>query len=128
VAPAVPPFTVLLVDDEAAIRQILDSLLRDRGFRVLEADSAKRALDIAARHEGEIHLLLSDVQMPQMTGAELAAALTCARPDIRVILMSGYSESALLLNNGWVFLQKPFQPLEILSLIRELLAQPPPRS
>jgi len=120
-----PQVTVLFAEDEAPLRDLLTPFLRRHGFHVLVAEDGKQALEIARHYEGEIQLLLSDIQMPEITGPQLAAELRCMLPQVKVILISGYADGLLLLDQGWVFLPKPFQPQEILAKIQEVLAHSP---
>lgn len=108
--------TVLVVDDEPQILSIVSGFLCGR-YHVLTAHSGKEALQQSEEFKGEIHVLLSDFQMAGMTGIELATRITLARPKIKVLLMSSYSEGMLVLNEGWHFLPKPF----VLSQLRSLV-------
>jgi YesN/AraC family two-component response regulator len=94
---------------------------------VLEAPSAEAALDIAARYSGAIHLLLTDVIMPGLSGRELATRLADVRPEARVIFMSGYTDDAVtrhgVLEPGLAYLQKPFTPDALGQKVREVLDQ-----
>ena len=108
--------TVLVVDDEPQILSIVSGFLRDQ-YHVLTANSGADALQQSAEFKGEIHVLLSDFQMDGMTGIELATRITQARPKIKILLMSSYSEGMLVLNEGWHFIPKPF----ILSQLRSLV-------
>jgi DNA-binding NtrC family response regulator len=108
--------TVLVVDDEPQILSIVSGFLCDQ-YHVLTAKSGMDALQQSEKFKGEIHVLLSDFQMAGMTGIELATRITVARPKIKVLLMSSYSEGMLVLNEGWHFLPKPF----ILSQLRSLV-------
>ena len=120
--------TVLVVEDEAGVRELACQFLRVKGYNVLEAEGGQSALDVARRHPGEIHLLLSDMIMPKMNGGELAAQLKAIRPAIRVAFMSGYSEfSRGDVSKGFSeapVLQKPFSPASLVAIVREALAQP----
>jgi len=122
--------TVLVVEDEAGVRELACQFLRVKGYTVLEAAGGHEAVDIARRHPGTIHLLLSDMVMPQMNGGDLAAQLRAIRPDIRVAFMSGYSEfSRGDLGQGFPeapVLQKPFSPASLVEIVREALARPVP--
>lgn len=109
--------TVLLVDDEPQIVRIVSCFLCGQ-YNIITAYSGSEALHQSRLFQGEIHVLLSDFQMPGMTGIELATRVTRARPNMRVLLMSGYPEGLLVLNDGWHFLSKPFS----LSTLRSLLA------
>jgi CheY-like chemotaxis protein len=119
------PMTVLLAEDEVAIRSPLRRLLVAEGYRVLDACDGPGALEVAERHGGRIHLLLTDILMPGMNGAELARRLLLARPEIRVVFMSGYSTDAVhangILTPGATFLQKPFSIEELTCRLREAL-------
>jgi CheY-like chemotaxis protein len=115
--------TVLVADDEAALRHAVVELLRASGYKVFEARSATHALEIAEQHLGELDVLLTDIVMPGLRGPELARRVTKLHPDIRVVYMSGYadgfSEAELPANSA--FLQKPFRfatLVEQLKLVR----------
>jgi signal transduction histidine kinase len=120
--------TVLVVEDEAGVRELACQFLRVKGYNVLEAGGGWEALDVARGHAGTIHLLLSDMVMPKMSGGELAAQLKAIRPEIRVAFMSGYSEfSRGDLGKGFPeapVLQKPFSPASLVEIVREALARP----
>jgi len=117
--------TVLLAEDETPVRAIARQVLERQGYTVLEAPSAERALDIAAQYSGAIHLLLTDVVMPGMSGRELATKLSHVRPETRVIFMSGYTDEAVtrhgVLQPGSTYVQKPFTPDAIARKVREVL-------
>ena len=95
------------------------------GYRVLVAESGEDALQKSREYRGTIHLLLSNVQMPGITGIELGTKLNLERPDLRVMLMSGYASGMLILNDGWHFLHKPFLPTQLLDLISGVLKPTP---
>ncbi len=122
--------TVLLVEDEDEVRAAVCESLRMRGYTVLKARHGKEALMICRRHEGPIHLLLTDVVMPQMTGPKLAQRIFLLRPEIKVLYVSGYTSDALAQRNmmdpGTAFLQKPFTPDMLARQVRAVL-DPPPR-
>jgi CheY-like chemotaxis protein len=115
--------TILVVDDEPALRQAVVDILRSSGYTVLEAKSAPDAIRIAEQHDGELDVLLTDIVMPVMRGPEVARRVTKLRPSVHVIFMSGYAEGlpeAQLPANS-AFLQKPFRfatLLEQLKLVR----------
>jgi DNA-binding NtrC family response regulator len=116
------PETVLVAEDDAAILRLVRVILEEAGFEVLAASSAKEAIRVAAHFSRTIHLLLSDVMMPDMCGPELADVLKQRRPDMRVMLMSGYADGAMLvLNHGWHFIQKPFLPTALLGRVTDVL-------
>jgi PAS domain S-box-containing protein len=125
VGPADGTETVLVAEDEAAVRAVARQALARHGYTVLEAPTAEAALDVASRHSGTIHLLLTDVVMPGMGGRDLARRLTALRPDIRTIYMSGYTEDAItrhgVLEPGLVYVQKPFGPEALARRVREVL-------
>jgi PAS domain S-box-containing protein len=117
--------TLLLVEDEAAVRALVLRILESRGYRVLVAEDAEKALEAAHAHEGSIHLLVTDIVMPRLSGRRLAEQLTAERPDMKVLYMSGYTDNALMqpeaLENGRSFLQKPFTPDALTRRVREVL-------
>jgi signal transduction histidine kinase/CheY-like chemotaxis protein len=120
--------TVLVVEDEAGVRELACQFLRVKGYTVLEAGDGLEALAVSRSHPGVIHLLLSDMVMPRMSGGELAAELKAVRPEIRLAFMSGYSEFSRG-DQGKEFpdapvLQKPFSPSSLVKIVREALAQP----
>jgi two-component system cell cycle sensor histidine kinase/response regulator CckA len=121
--------TILLVEDEDAVRAVTRELLRRQGYEVLEAAEAGTALKIAMEFQGPIALLLTDVVMPGLSGRALAESLAEQRPDTRVLYMSGYTDDAIVqhgvLEPGLHFLQKPFAPDMLAQRIRQVLDQPP---
>jgi two-component system, cell cycle sensor histidine kinase and response regulator CckA len=120
--------TILLVEDEDAVRTIVRLSLETRGYTVLEAASGVEAVRYARTHAGPIDLLVSDVVMPEMGGRQLAEALRRDRPDVRVLFMSGYADDAVLRHGGIeatnAFIQKPFTPLGLARKVRELIDVP----
>jgi len=116
--------TIMVVDDEKAVRQVVRRTLQRLGHRVLEADSGKAALAAVAAHEGSLDMVLTDVMMPGMSGRELAAQLADAYPMLRVIFMSGYAELEVhpdgTSTSRNAFLQKPFSVAEIESTVRQI--------
>jgi len=114
--------TILVVEDHALLLRLVTRILEDAHFTVLSASSAKKAIQVEAEFPGTIHLLLSDVMMPGMSGPDLAKILKKQRPKMRIILMSAYPHGALLvLNYGWHFIQKPFMPLALVGRINDVL-------
>ncbi len=111
-APEGPSSTVLLVEDEDTVRSFASRALASRGYRVLEAASGIEALEIMDREHGQVHLVVSDVVMPEMDGPTLLRHLRQRNPDIRIVFMSGYAEEAfrknLTADENFVFLPKPF--------------------
>jgi PAS domain S-box-containing protein len=117
--------TLLLVEDDDAARELTSEVLEDLGYQVIAASNGVEALDAAARHAGRIDLLLSDVVMPKLGGRELAQHLRDARPQLRVIFMSGYTADTVLrqgiAGGEETFLQKPFGVQQLGRIIRETL-------
>jgi two-component system cell cycle sensor histidine kinase/response regulator CckA len=117
--------TVLLVEDEESVRELVREALEGRGYNVCSARNGNEALAIAARQELKIDLMITDVVMPGMGGRELANRMAAVRPGTRVLYLSGYTEDAIMhhgvLEPGTAFLQKPFT-LDALALkVREVL-------
>ncbi len=117
--------TILLVEDEEPLRALTGGLLVESGYNVLVADSGAQALELAERHEGPIHLLLTDVVMLGMSGLRLAEKLVAARPETRVLYMSGYADRAIdrhgILAPGTLLLQKPYARDSLIRKVREAL-------
>lgn len=120
--------TILVVDDESKLRQIIRVGLVAEGFVVLEASDAEEALRICKEHRDPIHLILIDVVLPGMSGLELAPRVVDLRPEIQVILMSGCPDERILLhaslNPNVPFFHKPFTLDALVSKIREMLNVP----
>jgi DNA-binding NtrC family response regulator len=113
--------TILIVDDDATVLAVVSGMLADSEYNLLTANSGADGLRQSRDHEGEIQLLLADFQMPNMTGVELATAVTDDRPNIKVLLMSGFTGGMLVLNEGWHFLQKPFIASQLRALVDGLV-------
>jgi PAS domain S-box-containing protein len=117
--------TVLLVEDEDQVRHLAQKLLARQGYRVLEASSGRSALALAREHRERIDLLLTDVVMPQMSGPDLAREVRSSHPEIRVLFMSGYTDTAFALQGtlpvGTPFVQKPFTSADLQRKVREAL-------
>ena len=117
--------TILVVEDEPAVRQLVVHALRYQGYHVLEAGNAQEALELVEGHVGEIHLLLTDVVMPGMNGRELANRVLAMRPNVKVIMMSGYSGDILAGGDhvtAWgAWLQKPISVFELARTVRQVL-------
>ncbi len=117
--------TVLLVEDEHAVRGLATQVLQQLGYRVLDAESGEAALRLSRSHHEPIHLLVSDVVMPGISGLDLVGRLLRERPDLKVLFMSGYSDHMLAEHNSTVphgaFLQKPFTPTRLAQVVREVL-------
>jgi PAS domain S-box-containing protein len=122
--------TILVVEDEAILRQLTKQYLQAQGYTVLEAPEGGAAMQIVNQHAGPIHLLLTDVIMPGMNGRELAQRVTAVRPATRVLYMSGYAESAVgengELEEGITLLPKPFTLPALKAKVREMLDTPRP--
>ena len=120
--------TVLVVEDEEVVREMATEILRESGYHVLEAKHANEALILAAQYEGKIHLMLTDVVMPQMSGRDLAEQLTPLRPEMKVLYMSGYTDDAIVhhgvLEEGTAFIGKPFSIDGLARKLRETLDAP----
>ncbi|MFA6133488.1 MAG: PAS domain S-box protein [Phycisphaerae bacterium] len=117
--------TILLVEDEEAVRQVVSTTLRECGYTVLVAENSQDALSLGAHYDGKIDLLMTDVVMPEMGGPQIAAAILTSRPGIPVLYMSGYTGRALA-NQGVVprdvnLLVKPFNPGALLKAVGRLL-------
>jgi signal transduction histidine kinase len=117
--------TILIVEDEGAVRRMAARALAAQGYAILEAENGAEALDVLARGEGPIDLVLTDVVMPMVNGRELGERLAVERPGLRVLFMSGYADDDIvrrgLLPPGSPFLQKPFMPGDLSRKVREVL-------
>jgi PAS domain S-box-containing protein len=124
-APVKRTETVLLVEDEAQVRELSAIALERAGFTVLEARHPEEAFDIVARHKGPIHLILTDVVMPGMNGRVMVERLIGRHPDARILFMSGYTDDALaplgVAAEDRAFLHKPFTPKQLAERVREVL-------
>jgi PAS domain S-box-containing protein len=122
--------TVLVVEDQEEVREYVAKVLRGYGYRVIDADTANDALRYCEWEHDPIHLVLTDVVMPNIGGRELANRLRKMRPDIKVLFMSGYTDHVIehhgVLENGAEFIQKPFSPEELAGKVRSALAPPVP--
>jgi two-component system, cell cycle sensor histidine kinase and response regulator CckA len=120
--------TILLVEDSAQVRAFTRLVLEQLGYSVVEAADGQEALEASATHQGEIHLLLTDVVLPRVSGREVAQRLEPRRPAMRVLFVSGYSENAIVhhgvLEPGLNFLPKPFNPETLARKVRQILDQP----
>jgi len=113
------------VEDEDGVRALAALVLRSSGYTVLEARDGQDALSLAQQHSGRIHLLVTDVVMPRMSGRQLADQLALARPDIKTLFVSGYTDDAVvghgMLEGSMAFLQKPFAGTLFACKVREVL-------
>ena len=117
--------TILLVEDEPAILKMGQIILEKFGYRVLAATGPGEAMQAAGEHAGPIHLLISDVVMPEMNGRELAQGLTALYPEVKCLFMSGYSGDVIahheVLDEGVHFIQKPFSMQALAAKVRAVL-------
>jgi CheY-like chemotaxis protein len=117
--------TILLVEDDEDVRELAHRVLETHGYTVIEAQDGPEALQVAASYSGPIHLLLTDVVMPGLSGKQLASQLTLTRTGLSVVFMSGYTEEAIAHNGvlvpGTELLEKPFRPSALVRKVREVL-------
>ena len=117
--------TILLVEDDEMVRRLAREVLQTNGYQVLELDTGELAAMVCREHEGQVHLLLTDVVMPAISGPELANQLQSSYPDMRVLYMSGYTDDAIVrhgvLEPGTNFIEKPFTPEALARKVREVL-------
>ena len=117
--------TILVVEDMEEVLQLCVFILESANFVVLKATGGDHAIKVAANHDGNIDLLLSDVNMPGMSGPSLAETLRKARPHMQVMLMSGYTgEELSVLDPGWALLRKPFMPTKLVEMVNRVLHAP----
>ena len=119
--------TLLLAEDEAAVRALARHVLESCGYFVLEAEDGSAGLRVAKQHPGPIHLLLTDVVMPYVGGRQLAESVLALQPEAKVLFLSGYTDDAVVrhgvLEANTNFLQKPFTPAALAQKVREVLDQ-----
>jgi CheY-like chemotaxis protein len=117
--------TILLVEDNLQVRNLAAEILKRQGYTVLKAESGTEGLSVLARHPGPVHVLLTDVIMPDMNGKELFEQISRSNPDIKVLYMSGYTDNVIAhhgaLAPGAHFLQKPFSVKTLCAKVREVL-------
>jgi CheY-like chemotaxis protein len=120
--------TILLVEDQTEVRNLVRRVLEARGYHVLVAANGHDALRLTVQHAGTIDLLVTDVVMPGMSGREVALLLAAAHPKMKVLYLSGYTDESIaplgLLDPGAAFLQKPFTAEALAQKIRDVLAAP----
>ena len=114
--------TILLVEDDAELRTMLEILFEDTGYHLLIAEDGKAGWKLVKGHPGPIDLLLSDIVMPGMTGVELAQRINVTRPKTKVLLVSAYHQADQLIEQSWNFLSKPYKTKALIVKIEELLA------
>jgi PAS domain S-box-containing protein len=117
--------TILLAEDEPAVRRLIERLLERAGYEVLATDSGLRAADVAAEHDGPIHLVLTDLVMPDLSGRELVNRIRARWPEMPVLFMSGYTDDEIVrrgvVKEGAPFIQKPFLGAELMQAVRSVL-------
>ena len=120
--------TILLVEDDEVVRKLVREVLDNEGYRLLEAANGVAALSICAQYEERIHLLLTDVIMPEMSARALADRLVPQYPEMKVLFMSGYTDDVIVhhgvLDEGTAFIQKPFAADVLARKVREVLGDP----
>jgi CheY-like chemotaxis protein len=119
--------TVLLVEDDDAVRLAVRRMLEKFGFQILEAKDGEDGVRVAKAHEGHIDVLVTDLMMPRMDGRTLARALAVSRPDMRVVFTSGYTDDAVvrrgLVDSAHAFVQKPFTGEQLAHTISGLIGE-----
>ena len=117
--------TILLVEDDLAVREVARRVLERQGYTLLEAQKGKDALHLLAQHTGRVDLLLTDVIMPEISGKELSQQATALSPGLKTLFMSGYTDETItqhgVLDPGVAFLQKPFSPMALARKVRAVL-------
>jgi len=120
--------TILLVEDEPDIRELVAEVLKDRGYTVLEAQDGEDALRVVEQYREPLHLVLTDVMMPKLGGRDLVTRLLVQHPHLNVLYMSGYADDALgahgFLEARAALLSKPFTPPQLVSRVRQVLDGP----
>jgi two-component system cell cycle sensor histidine kinase/response regulator CckA len=122
--------TVLLTEDDDAVRRLVRSALRQHGYQVLEAANGGEAILLSEQHAAPIDLLITDVVLPRMSGRHLAERLTAARPAMKVLFMTGYTDDAIVRHgverSEVALLQKPFTADDLIGRVRQVLDEPAP--
>ena len=117
--------TILLVEDETLVRELAARVLRQQGYKVLDVEDGPKALQLVQHYGQDIHLLLTDVIMPQMNGKTLAEQLKTVQPELKILFTSGYTNNSITLRGvlepGVMFIQKPFSPIDLTRKIRQVL-------
>jgi CheY-like chemotaxis protein len=120
--------SILLVEDDELVRKLAQEVLGRKGYRVISTGMIEEALQIAESRQSPIHLVLTDVVMPGMSGSELVTRIQLLRPEVKVLFMSGYADHAIVhhgvIEAGMFFLQKPFTPALLTQKVREVLESP----
>jgi len=116
--------TILLVEDDPIVRSLIRRVLQNQGYTLLEAESGQEALNIFYRYPGLIHLLLTDLFMPGMTGKDLARQLNCVLPQLKILFISGYTHKIVThygeMGTGIAFLEKPFDATTLIRKVQEM--------
>jgi PAS domain S-box-containing protein len=124
-APSPGTETILFVEDEESVRELVSEYLKARGYTVIEAPDGVKALELAEQHAGAIQLLITDVVMPKLSGRELATKISAKRENLKVLYISGYTDDSIfrhgVLEGGMAFLQKPFNLKALAEKVREVL-------
>lgn len=124
--------TVLVVEDDPALRAVASRILRDHGYRVIEASHGGQALEICAQQADPVHLVVTDMVMPEMSGYELGQQIATRHPEVRLLFMSGYTRDAVaregMAHGATHYLEKPFTPAVLAAKVREVLDAPAPAS
>jgi len=119
--------SILIVEDDALVRDLALEILKSRGYNVLVAHRPDAAIQLSQQHPGKIDLILTDLVMPGMNGSEMVDEIAVTRPEIGVLFMSGYTDTSIVrdggLGPGASFLQKPFSPTTLARKVREMLDQ-----
>ncbi len=117
--------TILIVEDDYGVREITRTFLSKYGYNVIESSDVDHAIELVDNYDDRIHLLITDVIMPQMNGRDLSEKIISLRPEIKVLFVSGYTDNAIvhhgILNEGVNFLPKPFSPVQLAQKVREVL-------
>lgn len=117
--------TILIADDDPAILAMVTKLLTDSHYYVLSSTNSAEVLQQSRSYKQDIHLLLSDFEMPEMSGIELATAISIDRPQMKILLMSGLDRGMLALKDKWHFVAKPFIPSQLRTLIGRIISPDP---
>ena len=118
--------TILLVDDDLALRKVLVDVLRGEGYQVIVAADGKSALSLARKHDGPIDLLVTDVMMPKLDGFDLQERILQERQDLRILVMSGALDEEIK-GEDFALLRKPFGPEDLVERVKQILAAPASR-
>jgi DNA-binding NtrC family response regulator len=122
--PQVCQKTILVVDDDRWVLQFMSRVLTQNHYTILTAASCEKAIELSKAHEGQIHLIVSEFQMGEMNGVDLAWEIAFQRPNIEVVLTAGCAGGLFVLDQRWHFLKKPFVASQLRNLVASLLSQP----